>query len=376
MKKPMMLLLLLVLFINQACGALPAHALELAARVPYTQFVARFHAFLAEERNVESIDFKASVKKAGKDGRMPFTITGSESKLTGSLVGDQGDGGFSDKESGLVDSVTIELKYPGDVFPVLAAISALGSISMTNTAYRHINPDDDGWFDIPNYRVSILKKSKNGLASQVSFEYAADARADATLSPAPSAYDISVPSSDAIAVDVKGFFQRVNLFGRTVHANMFNAKFTDYKAKMGKTGEDGLAPFAAKLSNKFVTNTYEGLARDGIIETLTFRHEAKQFGLNRLYFVFELLYAINGASNTSGLLSYDELERVAYPFGGHLQTQWVVMNHQLDNLEVSAADLKTYLEANSINGYQVAYNESEDGRNIEYVFTLLPVFAP
>lgn len=383
MKKFMLCLLSLVMLFTQISFQIPANAQDDDARVPYQEFLDRFHSFLAamhSDQYQKSSVFQSVVKKEGKDGRMPFTFTGPEGKLNGYLAGDRDDGSFSGKESGLVDSFTLSLKYPGDIHPVLAGISALSAHSstnlfnkdlMTNTAYRQVNPNDEGQFDIRNYRVSTLKKTKQGLASEIGFMYTAGARPDASVNLNLTGNDITLATQDTVPIDVKGFFERYNFIGRTVASNLLWDKFTEYKVKTGKENKEGLVPFSSQFKGKFVTNTFKGLARNGIVETVTFRHENKV--PIRIVTVFELLYAISGLTNTSGLLSYKDLEQIANPFGGkYFQTEWTVLNGELVRSEISSKNLKMLLQANPINGYKVEYDESDDGSIIEYRFTLLP----
>ncbi len=376
------------LVLTMVWGLLPAMPTAQAqgdaqGQVPYAQFLQYYQDFLigmnAKLYKREKA-FKVSLKKVGKDGRMPFSITGPEGGLSGFLVGDLPDGKYSNKESGLVDSFTLTLKYPGGIMPVLAAISALSTTIkmseysrdiLTNKAYRQVNPDSEGRFQIPEYQVEVTKKTKDGMASHVSFTYLPGARPDASAKLNLDSMELSGFSRTTVPVDVEGFVRRVNFWDRSRVSNMQTARFTPLKFKKGKPDTNGgFVPYTFK--NREVTITIQGDSESGVVQQVTYLFGLSDRIIGQWASLYAFLYGISGFDNSSGLVTYPELDWLAVPFGGeYYPIEWPVMPWEITRTSLSYEDLKTVLESQPINGYKVECSMSEDEMTVEYTFTLL-----
>ncbi len=381
MRKWISLTLVLLLICLVHAGAFATTATD-EKRVYYPDFLSEYNAFMQEL--LHNKPAKGDLKKADKQGNIPFTIKGVEGTIEGLLVKDPGEEQIAAPDwKGHVNNFTITLKYHGSVFPVLAAIHALTSDEKLNgndafneffeAAYRQFNPDGLGQFEIRNYRGQIIEKSKEGLAVKVSFNYLAGIEPD----PPYTAEQLALP------VDLEGFVERWNFEGYTQSANILGSavihtkKFVPYKVKTGKADEQGLVPFVMSFQHPAAKVEIEGFTRNNLIESVKMRYTPPNSELNYITTgcigIVKILYAMSGIENPTGLMRYRDYDVIAQHFQKEMYTAWLTFNfYRVKNgSELREGELEKLLEAKPFNGYQISTTVHEENGLIirEYSFT-------
>lgn len=371
MKKRISLMVAMLLLLGLAHAG--AAATE-EKRILYLDFLAEYGAFV-QQTMLSDDAVKGNLKKADKQGNMPFSIKGAEGTVEGLLIKDASAEKIAAPEwRGRVDNFTITLKYPGSVFPVLAAIHALTSNEKMNSnnhdvlleaAYRQFNPDGLGQFEIANYRGQIIEKSKEGLAVKVTFKYLAGIEPD----PPYSAQQQDVP------VDLDSFVERWNFEGYTSNANLMDKNYKPYKLKTGKADAEGLMPFSMVHANEGIRVEVEGFTLNSIIQSGTLRLTPAKSAYNYLSTTFahaiRPMYAISGIDNPTGLMRYRDLEMIAQQFQHEVNTSCLASFFEYMRVDIPPEKLKKMLDEKPFNGYQISFTDNEDNGVIirEYIFT-------
>lgn len=387
MKRQISLLLAFLMLVGMVSwNALDAAAVE-EKQIYYPYFLAQYNAFV--QKALSSKPSKGSLKKEDTHGNVPFSIKGAEGTIEGLLIKDPGVEKISAPDwKGRVDSFTITLKYPGNVIPVLAAIHALTSNEQMNesgygnydwlleAASKQFNPDGRGQFEIENFRGQILEKSKEGLASTISFKYLASIEPDVYTS----------MDQEIIPVDLESFVERWNFEEYCRNAKILGdassigkSKYIPLKIKTGKSNAEGLVPFsmnreikAARLG-KIFTMEVEGFTGNNLIESVKVRYTPSKAEFNYVstdYFLaLTPLYAISGIDNPTGFLRYGDYDAIARYFQYEFYPSWFIGGFR--RKEILPDKFKNILEAEPFNGYQITFTDHEENGVIvrEYVFT-------
>lgn len=377
--------LLLVLLFLLSCLGVQAMVLspQEESRVLYTDFLQRYSAFVQEAVSSKTAA-KGTLKKEKKDGTQPFSIKGEEGTLEGLLVKASGAENAAVPEGdGWVDSFTITLKYPGNVYPVLSAIHALASEAQAREqdirtkieeAYIKFNPDAQGEFHIPNFTGRTLEKTKDGLAKKISFSYTPGITQDMP----------DVGAAAHVPVDLDGFVNRWRFETLTSSANVQTSRYIVSnkpkvpKLKAGKADEKGQVPFTMMTDNGRVKVEVNGMLLDGIVQSVTVRYiPAKAaYAAHPDYIRTDIkraLFALSGADTGSGLMPYRDLRMIAGQHGDLVKPFVFADSHYVGEAEFDFQEMKIILESKPFNGYQVNISNVEmNGLNVrQFDFTLI-----
>lgn len=383
MNRRISLLLVLLFLLSFLGGQAMALSPQEESRVLYADFLQRYSAFVQEAVSSKTAA-KGSLKKEKKDGMRPFSIKGEEGTLEGLLVKASGaENAAAPEGDGWVDSFTITLKYPGNVYPVLGAIHALAGEAQAKgqdikakieEAYMMCNPDAQGTFHIPNFTVQTLDKTKDGLAKKISFSFT-----PGSMQGAPDA-----GTTAPVPVDLDGFVNRWRFETLTSSANVQTSRYIVSikpkvpKLKTGKADEQGQAPFTMVTDNGRIKVEVNGMLLDGIVQSVTVRYiPAKAaYATNPNYIrtdVKRALYALSGAVTGSGLMPYRDLRIIAGQHGDLLKPFAFADSLYGGMIEFEFQEMKTILESKPFNGYQVSIsNVEENGINVrQFDFKLI-----